>query len=70
MWSNVRENNLEGPAFIKEAEEKVALIRKDYSKLRVSKRVTQITEGENSVSRKEILSTSRYPQCAGLKYFK
>jgi hypothetical protein len=28
MWSNVRENNLEGPAFIKEAEEKVALICK------------------------------------------
>jgi hypothetical protein len=28
MWSNVGERTLEGPAFIKEAEEKVALIRK------------------------------------------
>jgi hypothetical protein len=28
MWSNVGEKTLEGPAFIKEAEEKVALIRK------------------------------------------
>jgi hypothetical protein len=28
MWSNVGENTLEGHAFIKEAEEKVALIRK------------------------------------------
>jgi hypothetical protein len=28
MWSNVREKTLEGHAFIKEAEEKVALIRK------------------------------------------
>ena len=28
MWSNVREKTLEGSAFIKEAEEKVALIRK------------------------------------------
>jgi hypothetical protein len=28
MWSNVGENTLEGPAFVKEAEEKVALIRK------------------------------------------
>jgi hypothetical protein len=27
MWSNVGENTLEGPAFIKEAEEKVALVR-------------------------------------------
>jgi hypothetical protein len=28
MWSNVGEKTQEGPAFIKEAEEKVALIRK------------------------------------------
>ncbi len=28
MWSNVGEKTLEGPAFVKEAEEKVALIRK------------------------------------------
>jgi hypothetical protein len=28
MWSNVREKALEGPAFVKEAEEKVALIRR------------------------------------------
>jgi hypothetical protein len=28
MWSNMGEKTLEGPAFIKEAEEKVALIRK------------------------------------------
>jgi hypothetical protein len=28
MWSNVGEKTLEGPAFIKEAEEKVSLIRK------------------------------------------
>jgi hypothetical protein len=28
MWSNVGEKTLEGPAFIKEVEEKVALIRK------------------------------------------
>jgi hypothetical protein len=28
MWSNVGEKTLEGPAFIKETEEKVALIRK------------------------------------------
>jgi hypothetical protein len=28
MWSNIGERTLEGPAFIKEAEEKVALIRK------------------------------------------
>jgi hypothetical protein len=28
MWSNVGERTLEGPAFVKEAEEKVALIRK------------------------------------------
>jgi hypothetical protein len=28
MWSNMEENTLEGPAFIKEAKEKVALIRK------------------------------------------
>jgi hypothetical protein len=28
MWSNIGENTLEGPAFVKEAEEKVALIRK------------------------------------------
>jgi hypothetical protein len=28
MWSNVRERTLEGPTFINEAEEKVALIRK------------------------------------------
>jgi hypothetical protein len=28
MWSNIGEKTLEGPAFIKEAEEKVALIRK------------------------------------------
>jgi hypothetical protein len=28
MWSNIREKTLEGPAFIEEAEEKVALIRK------------------------------------------
>ena len=28
MWSNLGEKTLEGPAFIKEAEEKVALIRK------------------------------------------
>jgi hypothetical protein len=28
MWSNVGENTLEGPAFIKEVEEKVALIHK------------------------------------------
>jgi hypothetical protein len=28
MWSNVGEKTLEGPAFIQEAEEKVALIRK------------------------------------------
>jgi hypothetical protein len=28
MWSNVGEKTLEGPTFIKEAEEKVALIRK------------------------------------------
>jgi hypothetical protein len=28
MWSNVEEKTLEGPAFVKEAEEKVALIRK------------------------------------------
>jgi hypothetical protein len=28
MWSNMGENTLEGPAFIKEAEEKDALIRK------------------------------------------
>jgi hypothetical protein len=28
MWSNLGEKKLEGPAFIKEVEEKVALIRK------------------------------------------
>jgi hypothetical protein len=28
MWSNVGEKTLEGPAFVQEAEEKVALIRK------------------------------------------
>jgi hypothetical protein len=28
MWSNIGENTLEGPAFVKEAEEKVALIHK------------------------------------------
>jgi hypothetical protein len=28
MWSNVGEKELEGPAFVKEAEEKVALIRR------------------------------------------
>jgi hypothetical protein len=28
MWSNVGERTLEGPAFVKEVEEKVALIRK------------------------------------------
>jgi hypothetical protein len=28
MWSNIGEKTLEGPAFVKEAEEKVALIRK------------------------------------------
>jgi hypothetical protein len=28
LWSNVEEKTLEGPAFVKEAEEKVALIRK------------------------------------------
>jgi hypothetical protein len=28
MWSNVGERTLEGPDFVKEAEEKVALIRK------------------------------------------
>jgi hypothetical protein len=28
MWSNVGEKTLEGPTFVKEAEEKVALIRK------------------------------------------
>jgi hypothetical protein len=28
MWSNIREKTLEGPAFVKEVEEKVALIRK------------------------------------------
>ena len=28
MWSNMGEKTLEGPAFIKEAEEKVALIRR------------------------------------------
>jgi hypothetical protein len=28
MWSNVGENTLEGSTFIKEAKEKVALIRK------------------------------------------
>jgi hypothetical protein len=28
MWSNVGEKTLDGPAFVKEAEEKVALIRK------------------------------------------
>jgi hypothetical protein len=28
MWSNVGEKALEGPAFVKEAEEKVALIRR------------------------------------------
>jgi hypothetical protein len=28
MWSNVGEKTLEGPAFVKEAEEKVALLRK------------------------------------------
>jgi hypothetical protein len=28
MWSNVGERTLEGPNFVKEAKEKVALIRK------------------------------------------
>jgi hypothetical protein len=63
MWSNIGEKTLEGPAFIKEAEEKVALIRRDYWKLRVGKRVTQTTKGGNSVLRKGILYTSRSPQC-------
>jgi hypothetical protein len=52
---------------VKEAEEKVAPIHKNYSKLRVDRRVTQTTEGENSVSRKEILYTSRSPRCTESK---
>jgi hypothetical protein len=28
MWSNVGERTLEGPDFVKEAEEKISLIRK------------------------------------------
>jgi hypothetical protein len=70
MWSNVGEKTLEGSAFVKEAEDKVALIRKSYWKLRVGRRVMQITGGENSDLRKETSSTSRSPRCVESKGFK
>jgi hypothetical protein len=62
MWSNVGEKTLEGPAFIQEAEEKVALIRKRLLEAQSRRRAMLTTEGENSVSKKVILSISRFLQ--------
>ena len=63
MWSNVGERTLEGPDFVKEAEEKISSSARGYLKLRVDRRVTQTTDEENSDLRKEISFISRSPRC-------
>ncbi|WVZ52152.1 hypothetical protein U9M48_003238 [Paspalum notatum var. saurae] len=66
MWSEAGERTLLGLALIKEAEEKVAEIRASSRRPSLAKRVMQITEDGNSVSRLEIRCTSRCHQSGAL----
>jgi hypothetical protein len=63
MWSNVGERILEGPNFVKDAEEKVALIRKRLLEAQSRQKIMPTIDGENSDLRKEISYTSRSPRC-------
>jgi hypothetical protein len=63
MWSNVGEKALEGPAFVKEAEENVALIHRRLLEAQSRQKSYADNSGENSDLRKETLSTSRSPRC-------
>jgi hypothetical protein len=70
MWSDVGEKTLEGPAFVKGAEEKVALIRKRLLEAQSRQKSYADNRRRNSGSRKETSSTSRSPQCAESKDFR